>query len=422
MNSSMEATCFAQIDQGQPPVIPAESSNTAGPNRHSGGIDTLEVSIYGNHTPLSLKNLYRLEQAKQAAQDNKTKLDSTISLEAGILLIDGAGAGKGSSYLDYRGRINGIQIAISAKTEKSESHRIAGVVIGSLELTYFGHDKIWQEVCAILRELGIKVTRTVVSRVDLCVDIPNVATEEFTKQFLNNQRVCRARDWSQHGNGDDSTGFDIGKDIHLRVYDKLTQIYKDQEYAKLSALIEKKWGCLPEQVTRVEFQIRRDSLQRLWSIHTVEELFAALATLSQYLPTEWFRLVDKVDRENGNQSRAKPSIIWNQVIEAFAVWPKVPVVQLKRKEKPVPNLEALALQGIGVLTSAASQNPDPIRSLDELLSFIKKLIQRYAPDWQTKYADKLLEYEASGKARYYGVSVSEHAADCFCQTCREDLP
>ncbi len=74
---------------------------------------------------------------------------------------------------------------------------------------------------------------------------------------------------------------------------------------KRAIMIERRWGSLPDNATRCEFQVRGVWLKAKYSnCRTVEEVFAALDGLTEYLVTGFFRLVDgPVDRANKNQQR-----------------------------------------------------------------------------------------------------------------------
>ncbi len=122
-------------------------------------------------------------------------------------------------------------------------------------------------------------------------------------------------------NGRKHTGFSIGTDIKLRVYDKRYELRNDP--VKWGVFADKYDG-IPDVLTRVEFQLRRVALKEFdvgdgARIEGVESYLAVRENLWRYLTEDWFRLTaEKVDKDNNHQSRAGTWFFWEVVQNAVS--------------------------------------------------------------------------------------------------------
>ncbi len=154
-------------------------------------------------------------------------------------------------------------------------------------------------------------------------------------------------------NGYKHTGVSIGTDIKLRVYDKRYELRTDP--LKWGVFADKYDG-IPEILTRVEFQLRRNALKEFKTgdierIEGVESYLTVRDQLWRYLTEDWFRLTaDKVDKDNNHQSRAATWLFWEAVQNAVSKVVEY-VQRVGRKIQIDP--EHLFKMGMGCICKAA---------------------------------------------------------------------
>jgi hypothetical protein len=116
------------------------------------------------------------------------------------------------------------------------------------------------------------------------------------------------------------------------------------------------WGHSAVEVTRVEFQLRREILKEFQkedkkSVDSIEDLYGALGSLWDY-SVLWCKQARKeVDRENKNQSQIKLSDFWKVVIEID--FPSENDFT-RAKRPPSVDVKALIKQAAGCMMSAVA--------------------------------------------------------------------
>jgi hypothetical protein len=212
----------------------------------------------------------------------------------------------------------------------------------------------------------------------------------FQRRFLDGWRICRGRldreyvfldDDVREGSyrvGRRDSGVTLGKDTMIRIYDKLLQMRNDPEK---QAVFHARWGMIPETATRIEFQLRRDSIRRLAGaghIDTVEDYMRDRESIWRYLTESWFRITDgPVDSKNNNRNRAKTWPIWSMVQGAIGD-DALPGRRVKRPAKI--DVRALALQVAGCGAKAAIQRNHRVGSSERLAVAAYELVRAYVDD------------------------------------------
>lgn len=217
------------------------------------------------------------------------------------------------------------------------------------------------------------------SRVDFCVDLPNVVVEDFARAALSENLVCLAKSSALYFQGamrfSNVTGLTFGKgDIVLRIYDKKLETEHSPE--KRAYLEHYRWGGHVKSAVRVEFQIRRNKLKD-WNMGTLEGYLKERAARVAYLTTNWARVV--VDKHGGrsNVSRAGISNIWVKVQEAFEAWmgKAEPAKPEKAKLKPLHE-PSLVRQAVGCFKSLLAQrNPEVPPTIEKFISDVSGMIK-----------------------------------------------
>ncbi|NOY40700.1 MAG: replication initiation factor domain-containing protein [Planctomycetes bacterium] len=317
-----------------------EPSNTPSQKTTTGGEDWLSVNFYVDFSDFDeLSEQLNLAQAAAVDLDSKGSSDETPVFHDEIELCGirfivaprGARLGGGRKALGMKWRLqseHGLSVLIANMPAAHKTVPNVNVVATSLPLMQLGFDAAWALMQDYVEALGGERSRNKLSRVDACVDLPDVSVEDFCTPFAKDWIVSRARQrdlyesgvfLSSHKAGRISTGFAVGKSpLRLRVYDKLIESRRSPE--KLALLEARRWGYMPEKATRVEIQLSRAKLKQ-YGVDTVEDWIAKRATIVDQLTCNWFRLTDgPVDRNHANRTPTHP--VWKEAREAFFQWCK----------------------------------------------------------------------------------------------------
>lgn len=359
-----------------------------------GGDDTAHIGV-GVEWGEECRSLFAdLEREKQTAQE---------SGEPGTIVRNGlafavhptgyrAGGGAGS-FFAYAVEHMGIRIGISKRPEPIQQTPNVRVQIGSLMLMEVdGLESAWSIVKTLIETLGGKILWNKLSRVDMCADLPGVGVDEFVRLFDAKQYVTRARDAAVYYRGENSTGFTIGSDLlMLRVYDKVAECEKQDR--KYQTMVRKRWGTAQSKATRVEFQLRRDTL-KTFKVDSVEDYLEKRAAIARYLGTKWIRFTDgPVNR--ANTEKMSVHSLWLRVLDCFKRWTGCPDASIVRERVKGTQRDRLVRQAMGCMSAYIAAYTDgeilPLRRfLDEVREIVKRTMDpdeiadmqvRKAVDW-----------------------------------------
>lgn len=337
----------------------------------TGGLDRLDISIYGLWPPAVFIDLAaRLHRARQKAERG---LDGSYIVTSEGDRVEVAPTGvKHGVYCRYSLQWNGCKIDIVDNAAPSEKRLSVFVSIGSITLMKLGHEKAWEGVKGLLCCLGFETIKDVVSRVDLCVDLPHQTMQPVQVCVEGERIICRAGKYSEFGTFESMETYYRGKGSMLvRIYDKFNEV-KDDPIKK--AIMEKmRWGGKVEAAVRVEFQLRRKTLAKRFKIQSTEDLFLNLGTIAEWSNKKWFRLTDRrVDRKNKNQSRARNCEFWDTVQEKFKQWTgKAKNRTPMNESETIPDFQALEKQAIGCISKIAAHR-DGASFFDAAIRILKE--------------------------------------------------
>jgi hypothetical protein len=318
--------------------------------RETGGFDTLHVCLYGEWDESRFDELWvGWDAARDAAENGDEAGSYWEGPDGDRWKLQASGAFLGC-YCRWVAEWNGCRLYVVNRQAESASMLAVFVQIGSLALMTRGHKAVWEDCRRMLAAIGFRVSRHVISRADVCVDLPGVDVTEFTRPALNGHEITRAKRGTLHFGetaSDHETLYRGGQRVMMRIYDKRKETRFDP--AKEAVLIEKRWGGeLPEAATRVEFQLGRELLKERWEIHTFDDLEAKGPQLVTWLTTQWYRLAEcVVDRENRNHSRASTAAVWQRVCEAFAWVGRNTIPTVLPRKVLQPKAEQLLKQALG---------------------------------------------------------------------------
>ncbi|MBL9095257.1 MAG: hypothetical protein JNL96_28820 [Planctomycetaceae bacterium] len=408
-----------------PPAISpvGTKAQPSGPEgEFAGGEDMLEISLWiewGDWEALRSQLIAAKETAKAQADGAETDRGDVLVMfnEEFLMMPTGTNSdGKGPRFT-WRMKKDGRTYCI-ANQKPGSPYPTMKVVVGSLPLMLRGAEQIWELVKADVADLGGTIIKDKLSRVDVCIDLPNVNIEDFCAKFRAHQFVCRAIgreeyvETSLHGAGQKSTGFTIGAggaSLSLNVYDKLHEVCKKQDEAKLQTLIETRWGgALPDCATRIEWRLRREKIAA-FEVDTMADWFAKRVNVMLYLTTDWVRFTQgDVDRKNFHQTKAQVWDLWQRVVKSPVCFFGACALRASSLVKKVCfDFKALGRQTLGTLSSAITYGKGVIKDKGEFLAEafdqLCELVDGYEwAEYLKRLTRKRSVFEASNPATNFG--------------------
>ncbi len=233
----------------------------------------------------------------------------------------------------------GIILALQRSNDKNVPVRARLVCPAHALLVRGSFDACWSWFQQVLASAHIAITAETVSRVDIATDVDHPYSD-FHRRYEGRWYITRASTGkhyhsaaeSTHGR---STGFTIGSDPQLRVYDKTAELRKADPVKR--DLQQQRWrsifGSLPHDLTRGEFQLRRTALKKL-GVLTVADWQARRLSIWSRLTRDFFRFTDgPVDRQHGNQRRAPTWPVW-EAVQALSDQAPAPLLSTKGRPNP----------------------------------------------------------------------------------------
>jgi len=367
--SAHRASADAGVHSSNTPPSSSKNENWIGAE------DWLEWVLYVQWTDWDNLN-DRLKRAKEDAAIEGAPPDwDAILFMGGMATVDRMGVrigGKKGPYFAYKLEYEELTVLIAERETPHKNFPSVIIWADGEACLSIGAREAYEKATRMIQALGGKIIRNRLSRVDICLDMPEVAIEPFDRAFLEERYICRAVSKSRHS----GTGVtvSIGKSpLMCRIYDKKAEVELKANPHKNLCMRVYRWKCntMPEAATRVEFELRRDALKER-GIDTVEDYYAKRADLVAYLTYDWLRFTaNPVDRKNKNQSKARMLPLWNQVRKAFKNFagspPGLPLEPLPKEKADVRNL---LKQLLGVGQAAARFQGKEIRTVPEFLEYV----------------------------------------------------
>lgn len=370
----------------------------------TGGEDTVEIAIFGgwqkDRFVLLAERLDELRASSEAGSEG------VLTVGADELVVKEHGAKLGV-YFRWLLEADGCTIAILNRSVASDKTPAVRVAFGSLALMTLGLDELWVRTCDLLGRMGFTMHFHKLSRVDPCVDLPGQAAEPFVEAGIAWRFVSKGRRGGFHYAGvEEWEGWSHGTGpVHMRVYDKLREVLAKQDWMKLAILRDKRWGgVVPERATRVEFQLRRETLRDRWQVDTIDDYKRKRRQIVEWLTHEWMRIVvERPDRENRNQTRVETAPLWVMVQQAFFAWVgKNTIPRVLRREVLRPAVVALGKQMSGVLTTIYASLGRKPASMEEFMAEGAEILKLYGQQAYKAAEVKLKLFEARKAAMLIG--------------------
>jgi len=274
-------------------------------------------------------------------------------------------------------------------------------------------DALYQEILDHLKLFGCTVEKTIVSRVDLCVDAPGVDIREVAALLETDCYVTRAR---KHNSYTDKSfgveGFTIGSSkakIKFRAYCKARELEQKKDEQKAEIVRVVRWGGKhQEHATRFEFQLRREAIKQL-GIDTIEDYFEKRQGLALYLVEKFLRFTDKPvsDRKRGDES--KPHPIWVRVRDAFEQSFGSAVKCVMRELKARGNKKVIQNMGLGCILELVAQKVEgPLEKVYDLHCIVMDVVgEIMGMHIEERLMLKMQAKQRKGEARFARSALGE---------------
>ncbi|MDO4570795.1 MAG: hypothetical protein Q4D38_10450 [Planctomycetia bacterium] len=278
-----------------------------------GGLDGgTTVSVFG--TPASPEILKILAQARAERGACGNDVPRTI---AGLKCLVGFPL-RGNVHFLATIKSGGVSIAIHGNPQGNIP--TAQIIYNWEVFEEYEINTLHLSIMAFLERLGIKVEKTTLSRLDIQITA-GIPLLPFWSAMEEKRFRCRQKKRCLYSECSPES-FEIGKHgspIMFRTYDKVNEVWGNSERKYLA--LAKRFDEAGEryistnQVTRFEFEMRRDFLKEL-GIDTFQDLDEKGGALVNYLCT-WIRF--NSTRVEGHSEREVVMPEWNSVREMFHV-------------------------------------------------------------------------------------------------------
>ncbi len=340
------------------------SSNTPPPtsklDSFTGGEDWFEWSVYVDWLQVWGELQKKLECAKSIAASPRLAKESAgdlITFGGSEALVDPSGARRGKKrkglYVAYRFEVEGLQFQLTQTPVALGNMPNTYVLADGMKCLNRGAKASLDFARNLIERAGGKILKEKLSRVDMCLDLPDVPMDELVSAYRDARYICRADVKALY----ESSGITIalGKSpLMVRIYDKAAEIRYRRDIVKLALMELRRWHwTIPEHAARVEFQISREALTRR-GIDTPDNYFMVRGDLIRYLCTDWVRFTSgQVHRTNTSRTKILP--LWEKVLSGFLDWTGQPVGDaLRPLDRQAIDRMQLVRQALGVMITEAA--------------------------------------------------------------------
>ncbi|OYP34509.1 hypothetical protein CGZ80_14650 [Rhodopirellula sp. MGV] len=265
-----------------------------------------------------------LDEGKSKLHQSNEESVVVMVPEYGNLVLFRTGVrwgGPHGEYFDYRLRIDGTEVLMSRRQERSETRPHFVVDIKGHDCLLHGAVNRYDHMCFAIESLGCRIRWDKINRADLTMDVIGLAVTVLQKLFTDRHFITRFRssDAKNDPINNRRTGIEAGKSpCRLAIYDKRFETLHRKSPEYQAAMIQRRWdGAIPDRATRIEWQLRREKLKQ-FGITNVMDLFDRSQAVFEKLMTKMLRLTkEPVDRVNKNQSRAETHPVWKHLINSI---------------------------------------------------------------------------------------------------------
>jgi hypothetical protein len=244
-----------------------------------------------------------------------------------------------------------------------------------------------------LRKIGFTVTEEKISRIDMQV-MTTRPVAEYAELVSKGCIVKRAKKGNFHVESCSMSSFAFGSDIYIRCYDKRKQLFDTGDEYALKMIAEYCCnGKLPDYLTRIEFQLRRETLE-VMGIDTIDDLCDSELSLIEWLTFDWFRLTDGVPKR-GHTKEQPVAGIWQEVQDEFRKYfpggNNKRVITRSFNEVGINcTSDDLVNQAIGCMATVASRAKIQLQK-DSVLNYVCERMRERADELFLKVQDRAVK-------------------------------
>jgi hypothetical protein len=335
--------------------------------------------------------LDKLDGVKQNGQE------TLIELCGREFYVKPCGIGGGAAdYFRYVIESGGVTVMIHHSPDTCNQQ--VRVHFGFLSLVGRSLFDVHKETTDFLFDLGFAVDfeSEKISRIDGFV----MTARPVSDYVLPVRKMCvvkRARIGAIYEDTGKKTSFNFGTDIIIRCYDKRHELMYRADEIKLKSVMEYNCGgVLPDNLTRVEFELHRDVLNEL-DIDTIEDLKECEHSLFQWLTYDWFRILNEPVKK-GHSREQMISPLWAEIRSLFSLYfpgggKQRIITRLSNRLKDVRcDGDDLFRQAVGCLAAVAARVKGVALSGDNLIKYLFERIETFRKELLRKTAQRRIQY------------------------------
>lgn len=273
--------------------------------------------------------------------------------------------------------------------DRSAPHRHPNVKVRITGLSCLRHGALacWVGTLAQIRELGGRVNRNALVRVDLATDVAGMNIDQLDKAYARKRYRSQAHSHSRHMSNGVTLTFGASP-LQFKVYDKLAELTHAHDVKRQLMLGRRFNGSWPVVAVRGEFQVERGALTR-FGVDTVENFFSRRADLVAHLLKFIQFFASNAGNKPAGQRRPHPD--WTLIADGFRSWAGEP------SGNPLTPLPKLRLDSarhmkaaIGSLIAAAATEGQEFTTTEEFAAYIATSIHKNLPhiQWKDRLAIK----------------------------------
>lgn len=319
-------------------------------NHRKSGLDYLEFWAFGEFERTDALEQIQAAQEGAKAANASNRYCRVDGLELEVLAFGGGPGGVYRRELQFN--VGGVYFGICKPNSDSKRPDMKVEIKGD-QLLQLGEKAAFEFVHRVFAKLGFRYERSQVKRIDIRSDFESFTPTEVFELFREEHHVKRAAKlnfWTDELKPKIVRTINVGcrrkGGTMCRIYDKLAEIKGNE---KKEALV---YGIIcegeePEQLTRVEFELRREALRDKYLCQSVEDVLNSLQRIVIGLTADWLRLeASPVDRNNTQRRKSKLHPIWEEIQEAFVDfaerYPKMEVKTYVVDEQPTAKSKTMA--------------------------------------------------------------------------------
>jgi len=426
-------------------------ANTHRKMKHAGGVDSISLNVWCQMSegPFSIF-IETLNEAQQIARAKHRPAVITLGMNYrsnGFMASVGERGSRSGAGFKYVVEIDGVRFLFSSKPSSEKRPNVMVEAMGGAMLRFgWSASELWRFAESVLRQIGYRVDRHSLARIDAFVDVSGIRSVKFrraaeagrcvrranhvagfsvaseeqlhrsiersyeagkracmeaieraydnglhaVKKAVSEARLAGEMDLSTYGIGTKGSGLQVGRcSVICRIYDKVFQL--ERFHPERLPVMREVWGVAEDcPVTRIEYQLRGQWL-RDYGIRTVENWEAKCRAAVEYLTGTWFLIADY---DGHNKDRREVHPMWKRVQAHFK---QCFGQRRKRLKRVVPSVDPKATNrmiktAVSLLRTASGRALGPLEDVGEYRLAVHQLVEQGVDlfdGWESEYSGHL---------------------------------